>query len=392
MPIHKSILVESTSFHVPFFSYVINRNRWSFTQTLYSLSATTNSGVFSDSYPGQKFLANHVVSFDVTDYLTLSYFESSITGSRFDLTYFLPCPYMVVQGFSSFADNLVMGVGARLKADDRLQFYGDLFLDDVDAGEVVKFNLDTKIIGSLDLGLLFVPDFSLLSFVSADFTMVTPWMYSHHDFDVNNNKTGLNGYNYQNFTHRGTNIATQLDPNSYRFSVSASSRPVKDLTVDFGFNFIRHANQNESLSVDEAYSYLSSYDMYRTGGGVLDVFSADGDYYSRLDSYLNSFTFMRQQTKMTVIQGNVSADYTIFSGKRGRLSVTADCTLEYIHNFGVQNDLFPGAATKNESEEMKKITDRIKKESAVNYALETWRNKLTDKVNVFTSISVKYSF
>ncbi len=100
---------------------------------------------------------------------------------------------------------------------------------------------------------------------------------------------------------------------------------------------------------------------------------------------------------MLVCQFGLAGQYTFPRVLKGQLSVRLGYALEYIHNDGVQNDIYQGnranyAAYFDEDGNLRKDFDRDKVLDDAKAAYEKWAGKLADKVNHFVTLSVKYAY
>lgn len=377
-----STVLGSQALHTGSISFVVNQEKWNFTQALLTISATRNNGTYSMP---NKFMALHSLNYKFNKYLTLSYYENIVYGKRFDPTYFLPVPYMIAQGVGGFEDNLQMGISARVSAFKGLSWVTDLFVDDLSLNDLIRFNFDTKLVFALQSGVQYTPVNSLFSFMSMDYTLIAPYMYAHSEDEVDSitgEATAGTGsvLNYQNYTHHGKCMGSSLYPNSDRLALSIKFNPIKKLNIKVDSCFIRHANVCENLSLEEAKKYLAADEGdYLTDGSVLNHQEIDG---TQIDSYKDSFLFMKQDTKMYVFQLGLNLEYALVTKKIGTFSVLAGWTLEYIHNYGVQNDIFKGTGVDYGS-----LT-----QADVDSAIATWKSQLIDIVNNYFTIGLKYVY
>ncbi|MDE6773981.1 MAG: hypothetical protein K2J14_05070, partial [Treponemataceae bacterium] len=112
-----------------------------------------------------------------------------------------------------------------------------------------------------------------------------------------------------------------------------------------------------------------------------------------VDAAWYHLSFMSGAHSMLVCQFAVAGQYTFPRVLKGRLSVKLGYALEYIHNDGVQNDIYPGnhAAYYDENGELKDNYRELALQDA-KAAYDDWVKQLTDKVNHFVTLSVKYTY
>lgn len=389
-----SIVLDASSFHAPYINLYVNRPSWSYTQSTYFITATDNFGNGSFT---EKFLNLHNVSFRLLPNLTLSYYETMISGGKTDFQYVLPCPYMISQAFGDFADNLQMGIGVTYKPLHGLKLTGDLYVDDISANDVVKFNFDTKMVIAAQLSAQYVPTHSAVSRLYAETIMLSPRMYAHSD--VSTNKDGSYHYalgsyvNYQNYTHKGECIAAKIWPNSIACTIGGDIEPFESLKFSFATDFICHANVNETIEYEEAKKYLKASENSKnspTDGSVLNFpgFPYHKDNEPENDnindypaSYLNHFPYLEQPTKQYIVQLNTGLIYSFKLAKSIDCSVSLNNVFEYIKNNGVQNEIFTASNIAEPTED------------DVSNALNNWRAAIIQNTfNDYLTLSAKINF
>lgn len=388
-----SIVLDSSTFHAPFFNLFIQRPSWSYTQSTYILSATDNSG--GGAFTG-KFMNLHDVTFRLLPELSLSYYETIISGGKTDFQYLLPCPFMVSQSFGDFADNLQMGIGLTYKPLKGLKLTGDVYVDDLSANDIVKLNFDTKMIIAAQLTAQYVPSHSAINRIYAEGMLLAPRMYAHSDVAVERNGTyhyaAGSDVNYQNYTHHGECLATKIWPNSIACTLGSDIEPVRNLKLNASLDFVCHANVNETIETEQAKKYLKatiSNANCRTDGSVFNFpgfpNESESPLYNNINNYPESYThhlpFLEQQTKQYVLHLDTGVSYAF------KITKTIDCTVslnnvfEYIRNDGVQNEIFPASG----------ITAPT--DADVEAALAAWRNAIVpDTLKDFLTVSAKVSF
>ena len=400
----RSVVFSPDAQHTANFSVVVNPGRWSYTHGMFVLGASNNAG--EGVYPN-KFMMLHSIEGRIFDWLTASFYETIVYGDRFDPSYFVPMPFMVAQGITGFDDNLMMGVSFTIKPFAGLSWSTDIFIDDISLNDVFKFDFDTKIRGALQTGIKYAPlGLPVLKLVQLDYTLVTPYMYAHKQniyspYDGDYVIGGTKAINYQTYNNVGTAIGSQLAPNSDRVFLSVSGEPVQGLNITLTGAFIRHANVNESITTQEAIDYLNApADYFLTDGtinnhpyvGFLrnDATESEGDPndlsnvdYKYMSSGKSRLMFMTQDTKMYVVQAGLNVSYDFPAMSFGQFSVGVGYMFEYIKNWGVQNNMFPGSG------------DSFKKtatEADVASAVADWKAQLKDVVNNYVTVSVKYKY
>lgn len=395
----ENIVISANAKHTANFSFVYNGEKWNFTQGLFILNAT--NGLTQDMFPN-KLMMMHAVSFTPFDWATICFYENVIYGKRFDPSYFIPMLYMVTQGVTGYEDdNLFMGLNLQTQLMKGLVWNTDFYLDDVGFSGLKEYH-SIKLRAAAQTGFTFVPEKQTwLEKAQFNYTMVSPFMYAHYQPVMNANGEfertgGLPAVNYQIYTTCGQGIGSQLDPNSDKFALSASFKPVKGLKLTAGAALIRHGNVSEGLTEQEQLDYLNSPEGYfTTDGGIrqdpLTFSFKDGeeDKLDYLDSAWYKFMFLNQKTIQYTVQANAGVMYTFPDTKAGRFSLGLDYTFEHINNYGVSSEIFKGTGTMNADGEWTPGTCTA---ADVQKALDEWRKNLVNVTNHYVTFYFKYQF
>ena len=335
--------LNDNAYHMPNIAFTVMQPRWSYSQLYAALGATRNYD--GNGLMANKYLAFHQLTFKLTNRMSLSYYENIIFGNRFDFSYIIPAAYMAIQGIGGCDDNLQVGLRFDYRILDGLLWASDIFVDDVNFNELIKFNFDTKIRVAFTSGLIFNPKNSAFSNITLKYTLVTPYTYSHWQYKDDAEKTiTANTYNYQSYTNNGYSIGSSLMPNSDQVKASFDFSPVKNLDLTFNFAFARHGNSSETLTTDEALIYMLADSLvYATDGSINQHVEVDGGKY--LDSAWDHLNFLNQEHKMYIFQAGLAAKYTLAKFNWGSISLRASYDAEYTVNKGVDSNLFPGGLT-----------------------------------------------
>ncbi len=287
-PFHyNGTIVGPQALHSGQLDFAFYRGMWGLNVSSYMLSATADDDPYK--YHPEKFISTHSIDFHPYEWLSVSILESVIYGGRFDMLYMLPLsPYMISQGNTGFADNNYIGGMFTLKPMKGLRIDGTLNADDLSFNDMAKLKLDTKYRISGQLGVSYAPRRSgMLTLVSLDYTMVTPYTYSHKASDA----LDTSEPNYQNYAHAGENFGPGLDPNSDRVNLKVKLRPLEGVDVDFVGTLIRHANVNEDIGFDWVKEYLTGTGTYVTDGSIRNSSGSNAGH-----AYFYSTPFLSQET------------------------------------------------------------------------------------------------
>ncbi|QQO09792.1 hypothetical protein [Breznakiella homolactica] len=379
------LVIGPDAFHTGNMSFVINEKKWNYTLAMFMLSASPDTGNIYDSPHPEKFMFMHAVEFKPLKWLSLSYYENVIYGQRFDPLYLLPVsPYMISQQLTGADDyNLQMGVSFKIKPFSGFSWATNLFLDDANFNDIIRLDFDTKLRIGLQTGVTWIPEVPMVSAVLFDYTLITPYTYTHYDYSEDR-------VNYQNYTNKGRSIGASIPPNSDRITLTGKFEPIKNLRVNASAVFIRHANVNESLPWDVAKEYLDyTYDPEKsesidTSGGIMDSPNAGKEY---LDYAHDNLMFMEQETKQYTVQLGLDAAWELPRFKYGSLSFTAGYVFEFIYNDGVSNPIYTGSEL-----DLSTNPTEAQIKQAIEKAKSVWRSNLRNTINNYFTLGIKFTY
>lgn len=331
--LYDSLVLSPYSLHAPYATIYAAAGPLTVTQGIQCLTATDGNRKETDE---QKFLSYHEVTWHMWSWFTLSWFESAVYGGQFDLKYLFPSMFITAESFGGFNGSILMGMGGKITYFPNLVLFGDIFIDDISVNDVVKLNLDTKIVGAGMIGAQYSPKNQAVRLVSGTYTLVTPWMYAHYDGNAK-----ATDPNVQNYAHFGDNKATQLPPNSHRLAVTAELQPTSKWKTTLSLAISQHGNISESLTEKEAQQYLN--DPYITDGSIHNspvYFNNTTQDTEFQDSYFDHFQFLQQKTIETMMQLSAGTTYTCIDRNHISLALKAGYTFEYIHNKGVDENIY----------------------------------------------------
>lgn len=364
-----SPFVGSQAMHQGQFTFVVNKEKWTYNQALLTLTATSDRG--NNPKPG-KFLAIHSLSIRPLPWLSVGIVDTIIYGNRFEPIYLLPLSaFFISQGLYAFPDNSLIGGTFTIKPIRGLRLDGALYADDLGFNEIVKFKKDAKWRMSGQFRVTYtMPKTHWFSFADLNYTFVFPYTYTHFD------GPNIGVPNYQNYTHNGVPLGSNLEPNSDRILLKVKFQPLYGLDVNVSNTFIRHANVNESITdIDILKDYVSK--RYTTDGSTRNHATITNNDGAKHHAYLYANPFMRQQTIQYVNQLalDVSCHLPIIKSG-GYMLFKLGYVFEANINPGVRQNIY--FATKPEwyGKEVKKIPGgeaAIREEAAKQ--LNDWRAK-----------------
>ena len=283
-----SLFVGSQAMHQGQFTFVVNKEKWTYNQALLTLTATSDRG---DSHKPGKFLAIHSLNIRPLPWLSFGIVDTIIYGNRFEPIYLLPfSAFFISQGLYVFPDNSLIGGTFTIKPVRGLRLDGALYADDLGFNEIIKFKKDAKWRMSGQFGISYtIPKTHWFSFIDLNYTFVFPYTYTHFDGST------ISVPNYQDYTHNGVPLGSNLEPNSDRILLKVKFRPLYGLDVNVSNAFIRHANVTESITdITILKDYVSK--EYTTDGSTHNHATIITDSGAIHHAYLYANPFMRQQT------------------------------------------------------------------------------------------------
>ena len=398
-----SLVLSDNAKHTASFSLSYYGNNWAFTEAMFILNAT-NAVNFENKLPN-KWLMLHSVDVNLTDWLSGSFYETVIYGNRFDPSYLIPMFYMVTQGVTGYADdNLFMGGTLVFRPMKGLEWDMDLYLDDIGFTSLKTYK-DMRIRCAGATGIKYIPkNLSAVKMLKLNYTMMSPYMYSHVQYDdvSYGHPAAMTKPNYQIYTTSGYALGTSLEPNSDRVSLSAELKPVEGLNINIGGTLIRHANVSEGLTDKEKLSYLASApDYFSTDGSITQhpIYLENGDtsVYGYMPSAWNKMMFLTQDTIEYTVQADLDVSYDFPETKYGKFGIGLGYTFEYIHNYGVGNQMFPGQGWFYNSSDEKfykdaSFTNEVDTAAELDAAYNNWKSSLKDLMHHYLRLNFSYSF
>ena len=391
-PFHDSgIFISRQAFHAGQFIFTVNKTKWAYNQVLLLLSATDDGG---NGLVPNKFLASHSLDIRPVPWLTFSIIDSMVYGGRFEPIYLIPFSvFFLGQSIYHFPDNSVLGMSCTIKPIHGLRLDSALYVDDLGLTEIIKFKSALwRLAGEFGVSYT-MPNIHWFSFVDLNYTLVMPYMYTHVD-DHDHNKP-----NYQNYTHHGSPLGTNLEPNSDRIQLRLKFRPLYGLDINLSDTFIRHANTTESITdISMIKNYLAR--QYTTNGSIFNhptitSREANGSTGWKNHAFLYATPFMRQQTIQYVNQLALDASYHLPIVKSGGYMLfKIGYVFEANINPGVRRNIYsPNDTTKGWYE---KSIDTIGEENIRAEAarqLEQWRRDAIGKqFNHYIRLSVEIAY
>lgn len=399
--LNEGLTLNDTAYHSANLSFTYFNSKFSYAQQLSVIGATRN---FDSSYLSpNKFLSFHQIEYKFSPKFSFSYYETIVFGNRFDPSFILPVPFVAAQSLSGSNDNLQMGIALKFEPMNGIMFSSDLFVDNLDVDNLVKLQLTTLNSFATKLGLIYTPENSFCTRVDLNYTLVLPFTYSHYQFE-DDGSISSSTINYQNYTNSGINIGTSYEPNSDAISFILDFAPLPALNLRLKSTFMRHSNIAETYTEEEALTYLlADSGVYATDGTInttTRISSSNSKTGENVNSAVSYLNFLKQRHIMYLIQSGFSGQYSFGKVKNiFNISLKFSYTFEYIHNFGVDSNIYPGGLVKKQSDSEGNVyytiadnTTQYSSSEVVSYFTNLWSSRLEDVVNNYFSVGLCLKF
>jgi hypothetical protein len=199
---YRSLLESDGASPYPYFK--INTNFWKikYTNTYMWLKDVRPEVTLERTY-ATKFMANHYLSWNISNRLNLGFFESVIwtnTNDRgFDASFVNPIIFYRAVEFASSArtGNALLGLTSKYKWSDEINIYGQFLLDEFSLVDIKSVKNSWKNKFGYQLGVKYYNAFHVDNLlVQLEFNHVRPYVYSHSSPITNY------GHNNQNLGHQ----------------------------------------------------------------------------------------------------------------------------------------------------------------------------------------------
>lgn len=199
---YRSLLETDGASPYPYFK--INTNFWKikYTNTYMWLKDVRPDVTIERTY-ATKFMANHYLSWNVSNRLNLGFFESVIwtnTNDRgFDASFVNPIVFYRSVEFASSArtGNALLALTSKYKWNNTINFYGQFLLDEFSLSDIKKVDNSWKNKYGYQLGAKYYNAFNVKNLLlQLEYNHVRPYVYSHSDPITNY------GHNNQNIGHQ----------------------------------------------------------------------------------------------------------------------------------------------------------------------------------------------
>ncbi len=194
----------------------INTKVWKFNYQNLFMELMPQFYKTKDTLLDRKYAAMHHLSMNVTKWLNLGLFEGIIFARKnhFDFQYLNPIIFLRhIEGQNGSPDNAVAGFDFKANVAHKLQFYGQVMLDEFVLSAVKNNPGDWRNKYGIQLGLKYIDAFGIRNLdLQFESNRVRPYTYSHND-------------SIANYTHYNQPLAHPLGANFQEFIGIAHYQP-----------------------------------------------------------------------------------------------------------------------------------------------------------------------
>ncbi len=207
---YRSLLLGDGASPYPFFK--VNTTFWKVKYTnTYTWLKDVRPEVTEERTYATKFIASHYLSWNFTNRLNVGFFESVVwtnTNDRgFDINFVNPIVFYRAVEFTSSgrSGNAVLGLTAKYKWSNSVNFYGQFILDEFSLSEIKEQNKSWANKYGYQIGVKYFNAFNIDNLLlQAEYNHIRPYVYSHSDPITNY------GHNNQSLGHQWGGNAREL--------------------------------------------------------------------------------------------------------------------------------------------------------------------------------------
>ncbi len=215
-----------------------------------------------DTLLGRKYAAMHHLSIDATKWLNIGLFEGVIFGRKdhFDFQYLNPIIfYRHIEGSVGSPDNAVAGFDFKANVRHRMQFYGQILLDEFILSRVKNDPTNWANKFAIQLGGKYIDAFGIRNLdLQVEMNRVRPYTYSHSD-------------TIANYTHYNQPLAHPLGANFQEVIGILRYQPFKRLNVYartiYYYQGLDSAGLNFGSNIFQSYSSRPAENGFSIGSG-----------------------------------------------------------------------------------------------------------------------------
>ncbi|MDR6966522.1 hypothetical protein J2X31_000515 [Flavobacterium arsenatis] len=199
---YRSLLMGDGASPYPYFK--INTTFWKIKYTnTYTWLKDVRADVTEERTYATKYMANHYLSWNVSKRLNIGMFESVIWSNSndrgFDMNFVNPIIFYRTVEFtsSSRSGNAVLGLTAKYKWNNQINFYGQFILDEFSLGDIKEQDKSWKNKYGYQIGVKYFNALNIKNLLfQVEYNHVRPYVYSHSEPITNY------GHNNQSMGHQ----------------------------------------------------------------------------------------------------------------------------------------------------------------------------------------------
>lgn len=184
---YRSLLLSDGASPYPFIK--VNTRFWKIKYTnTYLFLKDVRPEVTQERTYASKYMANHYLSWNVSNRLNLGFFESVVwtnsNGRGFDSNFINPIIFYRSVEFTSSArsGNAVLGLTAKYKFNNAVTGYGQFILDEFALGDIQEQNKSWRNKYGYQLGVKYFDAFKIKGLnLQAEYNRLRPYVYQHSD-------------------------------------------------------------------------------------------------------------------------------------------------------------------------------------------------------------------
>ncbi len=207
---YRSLFTSDGASPYPYFK--INTKFWKikYTNTYMWLKDVTPEATVDGTY-ASKYMANHYLSWNVSNRLNISFFESVVwtdtNGRGFDFSFVNPIIFYRSVEFnsSSKTGNALLGIASKYKWNNHINLYGQFLIDEFSVSDVKAANQSWRNKFGYQIGVKYFNAFKVDNLLfQLEYNHIRPYVYSHSTPITNY------GHNNQSLGHQWGGNAKEL--------------------------------------------------------------------------------------------------------------------------------------------------------------------------------------
>ncbi|MEN9909019.1 MAG: hypothetical protein RLZZ540_2168 [Bacteroidota bacterium] len=324
---YRSLLESDGASPYPYFK--LNTKFWKIKYTnTYMWLKDVRTDVTVDKTYATKFMANHYLSWNVSNRLNLGFFESVVWTNKndrgFDASFVNPIIFYrsVEFGSSSRSGNALLGLTFKYKWDNQINFYGQFLLDEFSLGDIKEGDNSWKNKYGYQIGAKYYNAFKVPNLLlQLEYNRVRPYVYSHSEPITNY------GHNNQSIGHQwGSNFGEFIA--IARYHKDRFFADVKLTTAVRGFDFDTTTND-----LNYGSNIYKDYDLKRASNSGVKV--GQGNKTSFFMADIQGGCLINPSTNLKLFASYIYRD---FNPMQNTATVFKESTNWF--SIGVRSDVF----------------------------------------------------